>query len=50
MNIRRATKADLGQGLYRKSGYREVGVFRNQGRLDGTFVDVMAMEKLLRTE
>jgi L-amino acid N-acyltransferase YncA len=40
----------LGQGLYRKSGYREVGVFRNQGRLDGTFVDVMAMEKLLRTE
>jgi phosphinothricin acetyltransferase len=36
-----------GQGLYRKSGYREVGVFREQGRLDGTFVDVMAMEKIL---
>lgn len=37
----------LGQGLYRKSGYREVGVFQNQGILDGNFVDVMAMEKLL---
>ncbi|MEH7086130.1 arsinothricin resistance N-acetyltransferase ArsN1 family A [Neobacillus drentensis] len=38
----------LGQGLYRKMGYREVGVFQNQGKLDGEFVDVMAMEKLLR--
>lgn len=37
----------LGQGLYRKMGFREVGVFRNQGKLDGRFVDVMAMEKLL---
>jgi L-amino acid N-acyltransferase YncA len=37
----------LGQGLYRKKGYREVGVFKNQGILDGEFVDVMAMEKLL---
>jgi L-amino acid N-acyltransferase YncA len=36
-----------GQGLYRKLGYREVGVFREQGRLDGAFVDVMAMEKIL---
>lgn len=36
-----------GQGLYRKSGYREVGVFNKQGILDGEFVDVMAMEKLL---
>lgn len=36
-----------GQGLYKKSGYREVGVFKNQGLLDGKFVDVMAMEKLL---
>ncbi|CAN7204510.1 arsinothricin resistance N-acetyltransferase ArsN1 [Paenibacillus sp. LjRoot153] len=38
---------ELGQGLYRKSGYREVGVFQNQGVLDGKFIDVMAMEKLL---
>ncbi|MDF2681565.1 MAG: family acetyltransferase [Brevibacillus sp.] len=37
----------LGQGLYRKVGYREVGVFENQGILDGKFVDVMAMEKIL---
>ena len=38
----------LGQRLYRRMGYREVGVFRNQGRLDGKFVDVMAMEKILK--
>ncbi|MEH7245315.1 arsinothricin resistance N-acetyltransferase ArsN1 family A [Neobacillus niacini] len=37
----------LGQGLYEKMGFREVGVFQNQGILDGEFVDVMAMEKLL---
>ncbi|GER68290.1 N-acetyltransferase [Weizmannia acidilactici] len=36
----------LGQGLYRKNGYREVGVFKNQGKLDGKFVDVMIMEKV----
>lgn len=37
----------LGQGLYRKLGYREVGTFREQGVLDGRHVDVMAMEKIL---
>jgi L-amino acid N-acyltransferase YncA len=37
----------LGQGLYRNKGYREVGVYKNQGILDGQYVDVMAMEKLL---
>jgi L-amino acid N-acyltransferase YncA len=37
----------LGQGLYRKLGYREVGVFKEQGILDGKYVDVMAMEKIL---
>ncbi len=37
----------LGQALYRKKRYREVGVFKNQGILDGRFVDVMVMEKLL---
>lgn len=36
-----------GQRLYRKLGYREVGTFREMGRLDGRFVDVMAMEKIL---
>ena len=40
----------LGQGLYRKLGYREVGVFKDQGLLDGQFVDVMAMEKALRNQ
>jgi phosphinothricin acetyltransferase len=39
----------LGQGLYRKRGYREVGVFQEQGILDGRYVDVMAMEKSLRS-
>ncbi|MCM3033683.1 arsinothricin resistance N-acetyltransferase ArsN1 family A [Niallia sp. MER 6] len=38
---------NLGQGLYRKLNYREVGLFKNQGRLKGKFVDVMLMEKLL---
>ncbi|GAA0318466.1 arsinothricin resistance N-acetyltransferase ArsN1 [Bacillus carboniphilus] len=38
----------LGQTLYNKMGYQEVGTFRNQGIIDGKFVDVMAMEKLLR--
>ncbi|MED4850977.1 arsinothricin resistance N-acetyltransferase ArsN1 [Caldifermentibacillus hisashii] len=37
----------LGQGLYNKLQYRQVGVFKNQGILDGEFVDVMAMEKIL---
>jgi len=38
---------EAGQRLYRARGFREVGVFRNQGMLDGEYVDVMAMEKLL---
>ncbi|SMO57315.1 arsinothricin resistance N-acetyltransferase ArsN1 family A [Melghirimyces algeriensis] len=37
----------LGQGLYRKCGFREVGVLQNQGVLDGRFVDVLVMEKCL---
>ena len=37
----------VGQGLYHKLGYREVGTFKEQGILDGKYVDVMAMEKLL---
>jgi L-amino acid N-acyltransferase YncA len=36
-----------GQRLYRAHGFREVGVFREQGFLDGRPVDVMVMEKLL---
>jgi len=37
----------LGQALYGKLGYREVGVFKAHGKLDGRLVDVMAMEKIL---
>jgi L-amino acid N-acyltransferase YncA len=37
----------LGQGLYKKMGFREVGIFREQGILYGEYVDVMAMEKIL---
>jgi phosphinothricin acetyltransferase len=36
-----------GKRLYRKSGFSEVGVFREHGVLDGRFVDVVAMERLL---
>jgi len=39
---------EAGQRLYRKMGYRDVGVFKEQGRLDGRFVDVIAMERILR--
>lgn len=37
----------LGQGLYTSMGYREVGVFKEQGKIDGHYVDVMVMEKIL---
>jgi L-amino acid N-acyltransferase YncA len=36
-----------GKRLYRRSGFIEVGVFREHGLLDGRYVDVVAMEKLL---
>ncbi|OME30644.1 GNAT family N-acetyltransferase [Paenibacillus odorifer] len=36
-----------GQGLYQKMGYRQVGVFEKQGVMNGEFIDVMIMEKLL---
>lgn len=36
-----------GQSLYRRLGFREVGVCREQGKLDGVWVDVLIMEKLL---
>ena len=38
---------ERGKRLYRKLGYREVGVFKEHGKLDGRFVDIVAMEKLL---
>lgn len=36
-----------GKRLYRKSGFREVGVFREHGSLEGRYVDVVALERLL---
>jgi phosphinothricin acetyltransferase len=36
-----------GMRLYEKQGFRTVGVYRQQGMLDGAWVDVVIMEKLL---
>jgi len=36
-----------GMALYARHGFVRVGVYREQGRLDGRWVDVIAMEKLL---
>lgn len=36
-----------GQRLYLGEGFRKVGTYKNQGILDGEFVDICIMEKLL---
>jgi phosphinothricin acetyltransferase len=36
-----------GIALYERCGFREVGVYREQGRLDGRWVDTVVMERLL---
>ena len=36
-----------GVALYRRMGFSEVGVYREQGQLDGEWVDVLVMERLL---
>jgi phosphinothricin acetyltransferase len=36
-----------GMALYERCGFREVGVYREQGRLDSRWVDVVVMERLL---
>ena len=38
---------DSGMALYTRLGFRTVGVYREQGRLDGRWVDTIIMEKLL---
>ena len=38
---------EAGMALYRKSGFRTVGVYREQGKLDGRWVDTVIMEKIL---
>ena len=36
-----------GVALYAKHGFRTVGIYKEQGRLDGQWVDTIIMEKLL---
>ena len=36
-----------GMALYQKMGFRTVGVYKEQGLLDGRWVDTIVMEKLL---
>jgi L-amino acid N-acyltransferase YncA len=38
---------DSGMALYTRLGFRTVGVYEEQGRLDGRWVDTIIMEKLL---
>ena len=38
---------ESGMRLYSRYGFREVGVYREQGLLDGRWVDVIIMERLL---
>lgn len=39
---------DRGMRLYQRHGFRTVGIYHEQGLLDGHWVDVIVMEKLLR--
>jgi phosphinothricin acetyltransferase len=36
-----------GMALYTKSGFRTVGIYHEQGQLDGKWVDTIIMEKML---
>ena len=38
---------EQGKRLYRKCGFREVGVFEQHGVIDGGFADVVVMEKII---
>lgn len=38
---------DRGMKLYERHGFRTVGVYKEQGMLDGKWIDVILMEKLL---
>jgi phosphinothricin acetyltransferase len=37
-----------GMRLYQRRGFETVGTYHEQGRLDGAWVDVILMEKILR--
>ncbi len=39
-----------GLALYQRLGFTTIGTYREQGRLDGRWVDVLIMEKLLEDE
>jgi L-amino acid N-acyltransferase YncA len=36
-----------GVALYERAGLRQVGIYREQGQLDGRWVDILVMEKML---
>jgi len=38
---------EKGKTLYKKFGFREVGVYKEQGILDGKWIDILIMEKIL---
>lgn len=38
---------EAGMAAYRRAGFREVGIYREQGVLDGMWVDTIVMEKIL---
>jgi phosphinothricin acetyltransferase len=38
---------ELGVALYERLGFRRVGIYREQGLLDGKWVDTLIMERLL---
>ncbi|CAN5725919.1 hypothetical protein BH23CHL5_BH23CHL5_09130 [soil metagenome] len=38
---------EAGMRLYRRQGFREIGVYREQGVLDGRWVDTVIMELIL---
>jgi L-amino acid N-acyltransferase YncA len=41
------TLNSAGQALYARAGFARVGIYREQGQLDGRWVDVVIMEKVL---
>jgi L-amino acid N-acyltransferase YncA len=38
---------EAGMTVYRRAGFREVGIYREQGLLDGRWADTIVMEKIL---
>jgi phosphinothricin acetyltransferase len=38
---------EAGMAAYRRAGFRDVGIYREQGLLDGKWVDTIVMEKIL---